>query len=128
MMIVGEKEEQLIALNVSTDRQLGRVQGLPAQWRATVKRRVGADAVGLIPSLQQTAIRLIEGQAQLAEQCIQEQAQHMEEPRRSFKEATAETSPHKLEGWKQELRLLEEKVEQVRVEVTIRADQALPSI
>ena len=127
-MILGEKEEQLIALDVNTNRQLVRVKGLPAEWRATVKRRVAAEAMGLIPSLQQTAVRLIEGQAQLAEQLIQEQAQHLEAARRSFEEATAETSTLKLEDWKQELSLLEEKVEQVRVQVALRADQALPSI
>ena len=127
-MIVGEKEEQLIALDISTDRQLGRVQGLPAEWRATVKRRVAAEAMGLMPSLQKTAIRFLEEQAHLAEQLIQEQAQHLEAARRSFEQATADTSPLKLEDWKQELSRLEEKVEQVRVEVSLRADQALPSI
>ena len=45
-MIVGEKEEQLIALDVSTDRQLGRVQGLPAEWRATVKRQAAGGRRG----------------------------------------------------------------------------------
>ena len=124
----GEKEEQLIALDVSTDLQLGRTQGLPAEWRATVKRRVAAEAMGLIPSLQKTAIWLIEEQAQLAEQLIQEQAQHLEAARRSFEQATPETSQLKLEDWKQQLSQLEEKVEQVRVEVALRADQALPSI
>ena len=125
-MIFGE--EQLIALEVSTGRQLGRIHSLPAEWRATVKRRVAAEAMGLIPSLQKTAIRLIEEQAQLAEQLIQEQAQHVEAARRSFEQATAETSPLKLEDWKQQLSRLEDKVKQVRVEVSLRADQALPSI
>ena len=127
-MIFGEKEEHLIALYVSTYRQLGRVQGLPAEWRATVKRRVAAEAMGLIPSLQKTAIRLVEGQAQLAEQLIQEQAQHVEAARRSFEQATAETSPLKLEDWKQQLSLLEEKVEQVREEMALlRLEQPLSS-
>ena len=121
-MILGEKEEQLIALDVSTDLQLGRAQGLPAEWRAIVKRRVAAEAMGLIPSLQKTAIRLIEEQAQLVGQLIQEQAQHVEAARRSFEQATAETSPLKLEDWKHELSQLEEKVEQVRVEVALRTN------
>ena len=48
--------------------------------------------------------------------------------RSNFEEATAETCPNKLEDWKQQLSQLEEKVEQVRVEIELRADQALPSI
>ena len=121
-MIPGEKEEQLIALDVNTDRQLGCAQGLPAEWRATVKRQVVVEAMGLIPSLQKTAIKLIEEQALLAEQCIQEQAHLVEAARRSFEKATVETSPLKLECWKQGLCRLEEKMEQIAVKISLRGD------
>ena len=107
-MIFGEKEEeQLIALDLNTDRQLRRVQDLPAEWRATVKKQVAAEAMGKIPSVEKTLIRLIQEQVNLMEQRIQEQAQRVVAARRSFKEATAETNRHKLEDWKQELSLLE---------------------
>ena len=95
-MISREKEEQVIALNVETDRLLGRVQGLPAEWRATVKKQLALVTIGEIPSVQKTTIRLIEEKVHLMEPRIQEQAQRVEAARRSFKEATAETSPVKL--------------------------------
>ena len=61
------RKEHLIALEVSTDRQLSRVHCLSTEWQATVKRQVVIEAMGLIPSLQKTASRLIEEQAKLAE-------------------------------------------------------------
>ena len=118
-MIFGEKEEQLIALDVETDRQLGRAQDLPAEWRAILKKEMATEAIKEIPSVQSTTIKLMEEQVRLMEQRIQEQAQGVEAARKSFKEATAENIPYNLEDWKQQLSLLEEKVEQVRVEVAL---------
>ena len=100
-MIFGE--EHLIALDVTTDRQLECVQGLPAKWRGTVKRRVATEAMGLIPTLQKTTIRLIEEQAKLMEQTIQEQAELLQRARKNFEEATEEKSKYELKDWKQEL-------------------------
>ena len=49
--MLGKKEEQVIALNVETEHQLGEVQGLVDEWRATVKRVVAAESTGQIPTV-----------------------------------------------------------------------------
>ena len=60
MMILGEKEEQLIALDLETDHQLGRVQDLSAEWPTTLQKRITLVAMGQNSSARKTAIRLIE--------------------------------------------------------------------
>ena len=127
-MISTEKEKQLIALDDRADCQLRHVQDLPAEWLATLKSRMASKSIRDIPLIDKIAIRLIEKQVYMTEQRIQEQAHRVEAARRSYKEATAETSQHKLENWKQELSRLEGKLKQVRVEMALQLKQTFPSI
>ena len=59
-MMSGEKHLIALALEFRTESLMGHMHGLSTEWRATFKRRLADEAIGLVPSLQKTAIIFIE--------------------------------------------------------------------